>query len=109
MGDTQCEVSLSTFRDLKHLFHITQASKLLRILRSGLQGMGRFGHYLSIFPIWDERCLLGPKFEAKLGYDIMLVFAARDVDIAVGLVGGRYTQVAVALPPPRSPSSVLKH
>ena len=88
MGDTQCEVPLSTFRDLKHLFHVTQASRLLRILRGGLQGMGRLGPTLSIFPIWDERSLLGPKFGAKLGCDIMLVFAARDVDIAVGLVGG---------------------
>ena len=43
---------------------------------------------MSLVPPWDERCLLGPKFGAKLGYDILLVFEAREVDVSVGLRGG---------------------
>ena len=43
---------------------------------------------MRIFPIWDERCLLGPKFRANLGYDILLVFDAHAVDVSIGLRGG---------------------
>ena len=38
--------------------------------------------------MWDARCQLGPKFNAKLGYDVLLVLDAYAVDIAVGLCGG---------------------
>ena len=58
------------------------------ILRNGLQGMGRLGRTVSVFPIWDARCRLGPKFSANLGYDILLVFEAQAVGVAVGLSPG---------------------
>ena len=36
LGDTQCEVPPSIFRDLKYLLHVTQTSRLMRILHEDL-------------------------------------------------------------------------
>ena len=43
---------------------------------------------MSMFPTWDARCQLGQRFNAGLGYDIMLMFDASAVDVAVGHRGG---------------------
>ena len=50
--------------------------------------MGRLAPSMSLFPVWDERCRLGSKFSSKLGHDVMLVFDAHAVDVAIGLSGG---------------------
>ena len=86
--EVQHEVPRSALQDLKLLFHVTQPSRVMGILRAGLQGMGRLGPIFSIYPIWDTRCNLGSKFHSKLGYDAMLVFDALALSDAIGLHGG---------------------
>ena len=50
--------------------------------------MGRLGPALTLYPIWDDRCPLGVRRFADSGYDVVLVFDAQDVQLAVWKNGG---------------------
>ena len=56
----------------------------MAIMRKGLKGMGRLGPMTSVYPTWDARCELGQRFSAGSGYDLLLVFDAPAVDLAIG-------------------------
>ena len=88
LEDTQYEVPYSSINDLPYIFHVTQSSSLMGILRSGLRGMGRLGPMTRMYPTWDPRCQLGQRLNAGHGYDLMLVFDARAVTMAIGAEGG---------------------
>ena len=85
LDDTQFEIPVQALDDFPYLLHVTQPSCLLGILRNGLQGMGRLGPMASMYPTWDPRSQLGQRFNAGLGYEIMLVVDAPAVAIDVGI------------------------
>ena len=71
---TQPRVPLRLARDLSGLLHSTTFANLIGIIHEGLQGQGRLGSMLSIFPPWDPRAQSMQRWKAGDKYNITIVF-----------------------------------
>ena len=61
-------------RDLIGLYQPTAFASLTGIIHEGLQGQGRLGSMMSIFPPWDPRAQSAQRWKAGGKYNITIVF-----------------------------------
>ena len=80
-------------RDFIGLFHSTTFANLIGIIHEGLQGQGRLGSMMSIFPPWDPRAQSMQRWKAGDKYSITIVFNVMRVYQYVSGKQGMYTRL----------------
>ena len=71
---TQPRVPLRLARDFIGLLHSTTFASIIGAIHEGLQGQGRLGSMMSIFPPWDQRTKSMQRWKAGDKYNITIVF-----------------------------------